>query len=168
MSVTLFNVAIRAAASGPTGDACILTLPPVGPTKATGSGVMPRFTLDSAPIPARRFVLPEGERSTAPAPLPPLGKPVTAPVWGEGVARRTYKRTIKAQTAEPEDGPGIFTARLQRAVRKPPALGTRSGVRKREPQCGRPHGIGEQSIEPLAQQPPRRPCCRSTRNTSGN
>ena len=66
---------------------------------------MPRFTIDSAPIPARRFVLPEGERSTAPAPLPELGKVVTAPVWGEGVAKRTYsyKRTkapAEAQTAK--------------------------------------------------------------------
>ena len=66
---------------------------------------MPRFTIDSAPTPARRFKLPEGERSTAPAPLPELEKVVTAPVWGEGVAKRTYsyKRTkapAEAQTAK--------------------------------------------------------------------
>ena len=52
---------------------------------------MPRFRIDTKPVPVRRFVLPEGERSTAPAPLP-ADKPVTAPKWGAGSGRETYKR----------------------------------------------------------------------------
>ena len=71
--------------------------PPV-PTKATGSGVMPRFRIDAAPIPARRFKLPEGEHSTAPAPLPELGKPFKLHEWGPGLATETRKRPVAAQT----------------------------------------------------------------------
>ena len=58
---------------------------------------MPRFRIDAAPIPTRRFTLPLGERSTAPSPLPELGKPVTAPKWGAGVATQTRKRPVAAQ-----------------------------------------------------------------------
>ena len=59
---------------------------------------MPRFTLDSAPIPTRRFKLPEGERSTAPAPLPELGKPFKLHEWGPGLATETRKRPVAAHT----------------------------------------------------------------------
>ena len=85
-----------------------------------------RFTINTVPIPARRFRLPEGERSTAPAPLPE-DKPVKAREWGAGVARQTYKRTIKAQTpkrtserpveAQMAAG-GLYTARAPIAPRK--------------------------------------------------
>ena len=58
---------------------------------------MPRFRIDAKPVPVRRFRLPEGERSTAPA-LPELYTHVTPHVWGAGVARQTYKRPVEAQT----------------------------------------------------------------------
>ena len=85
-----------------------------------------RFTINAAPIPARRFRLPEGERSTAPA-LPELYTHVKPREWGAGVARQTYKRTIKAQTpkrtserpveAQMAAG-GLYTARAPIAPRK--------------------------------------------------
>ena len=56
-----------------------------------------RFAIDAKPVPVRRFRLPEGERSTAPA-LPELYTHVTPHVWGAGVARQTYKRPVEAQT----------------------------------------------------------------------
>ena len=56
---------------------------------------MPRFRIDSAPIPTRRFRLPEGERSTAFA-LPELYTHVKPPVWGAGVTKaQTPKRTSR-------------------------------------------------------------------------
>ena len=74
---------------GPTGGT---RKPPVGPTKQnnqrTGLTKMPRFTINAAPIPARRFRLREGEHATAPAPLPE-DKPVKAPQWGPGLATQT-------------------------------------------------------------------------------
>ena len=57
-----------------------------------------RFTLNPAPVPLRRFLLPAHERSTAPAPLPELGRPVRAPVWGPGSAAQRHKRGTNAQT----------------------------------------------------------------------
>ena len=74
---------------------------------------MPRFTINTTPIPARRFRLPEGERSTAPAPLPADTRPAPPlPTRPDGpyrysartsVARaetpkRTPKRPVEAQT----------------------------------------------------------------------
>ena len=71
-----------------------------------------RFRIDAAPVPPRRFRLPEGEHATAPAPLPELDKPVTPHVWGPGLAtaaderrlaaaqkaaKRTPRRVLKAQ-----------------------------------------------------------------------
>ena len=58
-----------------------------------------RFRIDSAPVPVRRFKLPEGEHATAPAPLPVEDKPVTPHVWGAG-AKQTPRRVLKAQTPE--------------------------------------------------------------------
>ena len=85
-----------------------------------------RFRIGASPVPPRRFRLPEGERSTAPA-LPELYTPVTPHVWGAGVARQTPKRTIKAQTpkrtserpveAQMAAG-GLYTARAPIAPRK--------------------------------------------------
>ena len=83
---------------------------------------MPRFTINTAPIPARRFRLPEGEHATAPA-LPVEDRPVKAHVWGPG----THKRTINAQTpkrtsrrpVEAQMGSGaLYTARAPIAPRK--------------------------------------------------
>ena len=88
---------------------------------------MPRFTLDSAPIPARRFVLPEGERSTAPAPLPELGEPVKVPVWGPGVPTAADERRLAAQArrgqprrpSEAQTGSrGLFTVKAPVGARK--------------------------------------------------
>ena len=59
-----------------------------------------RFAIDAKPVPPRRFVLPAHERSTAPAPLPELGEPVTPPEWGAGAAKQTPRRVLKAQTPE--------------------------------------------------------------------
>ena len=59
-----------------------------------------RFRIGASPVPPRRFRLPEGERSTAPAPLPALGKPFKPPVWGAGAAKQTPRRVLKAQTPE--------------------------------------------------------------------
>ena len=93
-----------------------------------GSGVtkqMPRFTLDSAPKPGLQFRLPEEEHATAPSPLPELYKPVTAPKWGAGVARETYKRTPKAQPKRTPSRPseaqmagGLSTVRAPVGPRK--------------------------------------------------
>ena len=86
---------------------------------------MLRFTINAAPIPARRFRLREGERSTAPA-LPELYKPVKPPQWGAGTPR-TYRRPVAAQTpkrtarrpveAQMAAG-GLYTARAPIAPRK--------------------------------------------------
>ena len=59
---------------------------------------MPRFRIGASPVPPRQFVLPEGERSTAPAPLPPLGKPFKLHEWGPVLATETRKRPVAAQT----------------------------------------------------------------------
>ena len=58
-----------------------------------------RFAIDAKPVPPRRFRLPEGERSTAPAPLPE-DKPVTAPKWGAGTPRETYRRPVQPVKAQ--------------------------------------------------------------------
>ena len=58
---------------------------------------MPRFRIDAAPIPARRFRLPEGEHATVTA-LPELDKPFKLREWGPGVATETRKRPVAAQT----------------------------------------------------------------------
>ena len=58
-----------------------------------------RFAIDAKPVPPRRFRLPEGERASAPAPIPE-DRPVEAPKWGAGVARQTYRRPVEAQTPE--------------------------------------------------------------------
>ena len=58
-----------------------------------------RFRIDAAPVPPRRFRLPEGEHATAPA-LPELGKPFKPRVWGAGAAKQTPRRVLKAQTPE--------------------------------------------------------------------
>ena len=55
---------------------------------------MPRFRIDAKPVPVRRFRLPEGERSTAPA-LPELYTHVKPHAWGAGTPRETYKRTSR-------------------------------------------------------------------------
>ena len=63
-----------------------------------------RFTLNPAPVPLRRFLLPAHEPSTAPAPLPELDKPVRAPVWGPGLAAQRHKRGTNAQTPRRTSG----------------------------------------------------------------
>ena len=88
---------------------------------------MPRFRIDAAPIPARRFVLPAHERATAPA-LPVEDQPVRAHVWGPGVARQTHKRPVEApgtpkrtsrRPVETQMGAGgLYTARAPIAPRK--------------------------------------------------
>ena len=60
---------------------------------------MPRFRTDSAPIPARRFRLPEGEHATAPTPLPE-DTHVRAPVWGAGLAVETHKQPVQARPVQ--------------------------------------------------------------------
>ena len=78
-----------------------------------------RFRIDSPAIPARRFVLPLDEHSTAPA-LPVEDQPVKAPVWGAGVARQTYKRPVQPVKAQAPKRRvrGLFTARAPVAARK--------------------------------------------------
>ena len=83
---------------------------------------MPRFRIDAAPIPARRFVLPAHERATAPA-LPVEDQPVRAHVWGPGVARQTHKRPVEAQIpkrrVEAQTGArGLFTVSAPVGPRK--------------------------------------------------
>ena len=56
-----------------------------------------RFRIGAAPVPPRRFRLPEGEHATAPAPLPELDKPFKPHVWGAGVATQTRKRPVEAE-----------------------------------------------------------------------
>ena len=94
--------------------------PPV-PTKATGSGVMPRFRIDAAPIPTRRFRLPAHEHASAPAPLPELGKPVKVS-WGPGVPTAADKRRLAAQKTPKRRGQAqmgaLYTAKAPVAARK--------------------------------------------------
>ena len=80
---------------------------------------MPRFRTDAAPVPARRFVLPEGEHATAPAPLPE-DKPVKLHTWGPGVAThaQTYKRTARRPVEAQMAAGGLYTARAPVAARK--------------------------------------------------
>ena len=84
---------------------------------------MPRFRIDAKPVPVRRFRLPEGERSTAPAPLPE-DKPVKAPVWGAGTPRETYrrpvqpKRTSKRPVQAQTGARGLFTVSAPVGPRK--------------------------------------------------
>ena len=59
----------------------------------------PRFRTDAAPVPVRRFVLPEGEHASAPT-LPELYAHVKPHVWGAGVATQPHKRPVGAQTPE--------------------------------------------------------------------
>ena len=85
---------------------------------------MPRFRIDAAPTSKRRFVLPAHERSTAPEPLPELGEPVTAPSWGVGLGRETYRRPVQPKRtperpAEAQtDARGLFTVRAPVGPRK--------------------------------------------------
>ena len=78
---------------------------------------MPRFRTDSAPVPPRRFKLPEGEHATAPA-LPELYTPVKAPEWGAGTPRETYKRTSRRPVEAQMAAGGLYTARAPVAPRK--------------------------------------------------
>ena len=84
--------------------ACIQRFPSAGPPKqlaTKGADEMPpRFRINTTPVPPRQFVLPAHERSTAPAPLPELGKPFKLHEWGPGLATETRKRPVAAQTAK--------------------------------------------------------------------
>ena len=80
-----------------------------------------RFRIGASPVPPRRFRLPEGERSTAPARLPALGKPVKAPDWGPGVATAAEGRRAAAQTkrrGQAQMAGGLLTVKAPVGPRK--------------------------------------------------
>ena len=63
---------------------------------------MPRFKIDAAPTPARRFTLPEGERSTAPALLPADTRPAPPLPTRPDAPYRYSARTSVARAETPK------------------------------------------------------------------